>query len=471
MNTPVQNRRFIPLFFLIDCLTISAIFVTILYFRYQDWFIGFGIVEIIGFLINYQIKSYIFLLISWFLISQYLSFYKTTRFERYLDYIRKSIFQIILFAIVLFAISGVKNADLYSNRQSFYFVFILGSYVLSSRTTLFFINKWYRTKGLDSKKLIIIGYNQNIETLISLINDRKDLGINLITHLVTSNPTENQKLLNLSSLRKDFEQAKPNYIYICLNNGLDKDSINEIVSIAEGVYATIGYIPDNTMDSLQTLEVNYLDSFPILTYKKYPLDHSINQIIKRSFDLVFTLIVFVTLLWWLLPILSVAVYFSQGKPIFFAQKRNGLNGKEFDCLKFRTMRPDKSNDIKPTERDDPRVTKLGKILRKTSLDELPQFFNVLKGDMSIVGPRPHMVSENETYSEIIKRYSLRHYVKPGITGLAQVRGYRGAVDSDKDMEKRIRTDIYYVRNWSFLLDIYIIYKTVKLMIVGDENAI
>src|SRR5690606_16089232 len=141
------------------------------------------------------------------------------------------------------------------------------------------------------------------------------------------------------------------------------------------------------------------------------------------------------------------------------------------CLKFRTMREDKDNNKKPTERDDPRVTKLGRILRKTSLDELPQFFNVLKGDMSIVGPRPHMVSENESYSEIIKKYSLRHYVKPGITGLAQIRGYRGAIDSEKDMELRVRTDIYYVRNWSFLLDLLIIYKTVRLILVGDENAI
>src|SRR5690606_8412653 len=218
-------------------------------------------------------------------------------------------------------------------------------------------------------------------------------------------------------------------------------------------------------------EINYLDSFPILTYKKYPLDHSFNQIIKRLFDLFFTLMVFVFILSWLYPILALLVLIYQGRPIHFSQKRNGLNGKEFSCLKFRTMRDDKNNNRKPTERDDPRVTKLGRILRKTSLDELPQFINVLKGEMSIVGPRPHMVSENESYSDIIKRYSLRHYVKPGITGLAQTRGYRGVVESDKDMEMRIRTDIYYVRNWSFLLDLVIIFRTIKLMISGDENAI
>lgn len=458
------------LLLILDYLIISCLFFYFLFYRY-DYLYKEKNLSTLGDMINDQFKAYFLLLISWFLISQYLNFYKFTRFERYLDFIRKSFFQILLFAVVLFAISGVKNEDLFSNKQSAYFTAILGAYIVLSRSLFFVVNKWYRKKGLSYKNIVIVGNNHNVDSLIELINERKDFGLRLSTHFVINNRTGNQKLLNLNVFKDELEKVKPDYIYICLNNGLDKDSINEIVSIAEGVYATIGYIPDNIMDSLQTLEVNYLDSFPILTYKKYPLDHSINQIIKRTFDIVFTLFAFVTLLWWLLPILAVAVYFSQGAPILFAQKRNGLNGKEFNCLKFRTMRPHKLNDLKPTERNDPRVTKLGRILRKTSLDELPQFFNVLKGEMSIVGPRPHMVLENESYSEIINRYSLRHYVKPGITGLAQVRGYRGAVDSDKDMEMRIRADIYYVRNWSFLLDLLIIYKTVKLMIVGDENAI
>src|SRR5690606_12697256 len=155
---------------------------------------------------------YIFLLISWFLISQYLSYYKTTRFERYLDYIRKSIFQLILFAIVLFAISGVKNEDLFSNKQSLNFIIILIIYVFSSRTISFFTKKWYRAKGLDPKKLLIIGNNQNIETLISLINKRKDLGINLVAHLVKNNPTEHQKQFNIETLKKDLEKERPHYI-------------------------------------------------------------------------------------------------------------------------------------------------------------------------------------------------------------------------------------------------------------------
>jgi len=471
LNSSTQNNRFVFFLFLIDFLAITSLFVSILYFRYSDWFIGFNVFEITKFLINYQIKSYLFLLISWFLISQYLGFYKFIRFERYLDYFRKSAFQIILFAVVLFAISGVKNENLFSNKQSLYFVLILGLYIFPTRTVFFFVNKRNRVKGLNHKNIIIIGQNKSVDSLIDLIKERKDFGLCLTAHFVVNNPKENQKILNIESLKRDFEKETPDYLYLCLNSGLDNVTINEITNLAESLYISIGFIPDNVMDSMQSLEINYLDSFPILIHKKYPLDHTFNQFTKRVFDIVFAVLIFAVLLWWLLPILSIAVFFSQGRPIFYAQKRNGLNGKEFDCLKFRTMRPDKSNDKKPTERDDPRVTKLGKILRKTSLDELPQFFNVLKGDMSIVGPRPHMVSENESYAEIIKKYSLRHYVKPGITGLAQIRGYRGAIDSEKDMELRVRTDIYYVRNWSFLLDLLIIYKTVRLIVVGDENAI
>ena len=135
------------------------------------------------------------------------------------------------------------------------------------------------------------------------------------------------------------------------------------------------------------------------------------------------------------------------------------------------MRNDGTNSIKATVVNDNRITKIGKFLRKASLDELPQFFNVLNGDMSLVGPRPHMISQDIYYSEIIKKYNLRNYVKPGITGLAQVKGYRGAIDCDKDMEDRIRTDIFYVRNWSLLLDLQIIYQTVVLIFKGDKNAI
>ena len=285
-------------------------------------------------------------------ISHYLNFYKFTRFERYLDFIRKSIFQVLLFSVVLFAISGAKNEDLFSNKQSAYFTVILAIYIFITRSLLFVVNKWYRKKGLNDKNIVIVGNNLNVESLIELINKRKDFGLRLSAHFVSNKVTSEQKLLNLDTFKDELEKVNPDYIYICLNNGLEKDAINEVVSVAEGLYANIGYIPDNIMDSLQTLEVNYLDSFPILTYKKYPLDFSFNQIIKRSFDLILLCLHLLLCFGGCCQSLHWLCIFSRW-PHTFIQK-NGLNGKEFNCLKFRTMKPHKMNDLKPTERDDPK---------------------------------------------------------------------------------------------------------------------
>lgn len=467
MQKNKSSSRTSVLFIFADLFLLTVSFYVLLYIRY-----GFELnLENTKILIRAHYKANLLLIMFWLFCANYLKLYNTNRFNRLIVVIRKIFVHIFIFSIILFAISGLKKEDLFSLNLSIGFLLIIFVYLLSSRIIVHFIIKFYRKKGFNLKKVIIIGYNDNASNLVNLLITRKDLGLELKNIFVTKDPVENQILFESSVFEAYLSENKTDFAYICLGNGIEEENINRISEILEKKYVATGFIPSTSLEIQQSLDINYLDSFPIFTYKKYPLDNPANQFLKRAFDIVFTLIVFIFLLWWLLPLISLMVYISQGGPILFAQKRNGLNGKEFDCLKFRTMRPDKDNNKKPTERDDPRVTKLGKILRKTSLDELPQFINVLKGDMSIVGPRPHMVSENETYAEIIKRYSLRHYVKPGITGLAQVKGYRGAVDTDKDMEMRIRTDIYYVRNWSFLLDLLIIYKTGKLMISGDENAI
>lgn len=416
-------------------------------------------------------KSLVLVVLFWILVASQVKLYKRFRFSRFLEILRRIVFQVVIFAVVLFAISGGKKESLYTSKESFYFISILFIYLFFSRLIIVNFLKYYRKKGYNLRNAILLGFNDNSQGLKDLLAKKTEFGLKIKDIFVVKNPDEQQTLLDINSLNQYLQTNDIDFAYISLGNGMGEETVSKVTDILENKYIPIGFIPSSSLEIKQSLEINYLDSFPILTYKKYPLDNYVNQIIKRTFDLVFTFFVFIVLLWWLLPILSIMVYFFQGGPVLFAQKRNGLNGKEFDCLKFRTMRDDKNNSKKPTERNDPRVTKLGKILRKTSLDELPQFINVLKGEMSIVGPRPHMVSENESYSEIINRYALRHYVKPGITGLAQIRGFRGAVDSNKDMEMRIKTDIYYVRNWSFLLDLYVIFGTVKLMIVGDENAI
>ena len=192
--------------------------------------------------------------------------------------------------------------------------------------------------------------------------------------------------------------------------------------------------------------------------------------IKRIFDIVFSLIIIVGILLWLTPVLYVFIKLESKGPIFFKQKRNGLNYDEFYCYKFRSMNLNAIADLEQVSKNDPRITNVGKIIRKTSIDELPQFLNVLLGDMSVVGPRPHMVSHTEMYARRIDKFMVRHFIKPGITGLAQTKGFRGEVETDKDIIFRVKYDIFYLENWSLLLDIKIIYLTIYNAIKGEDKA-
>lgn len=215
---------------------------------------------------------------------------------------------------------------------------------------------------------------------------------------------------------------------------------------------------------------NMMGSVPYLSLREDPLSRTGNRILKRTFDIVFSLAFLCTLFPIILLIVTIITKLTMPGPIFFRQKRNGQNDKEFYCYKFRSMKVNAQADSLQATKDDPRKTRWGNIMRKTSIDELPQFINVLLGDMSVVGPRPHMLKHTEEYSKLINKYMVRHFVKPGITGWSQVTGYRGETKELKDMEGRIRGDIWYIEHWSFGLDLFIIYKTVANAIHGEKNA-
>jgi putative colanic acid biosynthesis UDP-glucose lipid carrier transferase len=191
---------------------------------------------------------------------------------------------------------------------------------------------------------------------------------------------------------------------------------------------------------------------------------------KRVFDLAFAGMVTLFILSWLIPLVGFLIKLESRGPIFFIQKRNGLNNRVFNCLKFRSMTPNDYADSLQATKEDPRVTRIGAFLRHTSLDEMPQFLNVIMGDMSIVGPRPHTLPMNESFKNQIVRYNARHKIKPGITGLAQVKGYRGEIENTFQIRSRVRLDAFYINNWTFLLDIEIMIKTVYELIFNRENA-
>ncbi|TGD82217.1 exopolysaccharide biosynthesis polyprenyl glycosylphosphotransferase [Hymenobacter wooponensis] len=191
---------------------------------------------------------------------------------------------------------------------------------------------------------------------------------------------------------------------------------------------------------------------------------------KRAFDFLFSLCVTVLFLSWFIPLIAIIIKLDSRGPIFFKQLRTGKHNKPFYCLKFRSMRLNADADHKQATKGDARITKFGAFMRKTNIDELPQFINVLRGEMSVVGPRPHMLKHTEDYSRLIDNFMVRHLVAPGITGWAQVTGYRGETKETEAMEKRVNTDIWYIKNWSFMLDLKIVLLTVKQTFKGNENA-
>jgi Undecaprenyl-phosphate glucose phosphotransferase len=228
--------------------------------------------------------------------------------------------------------------------------------------------------------------------------------------------------------------------------------------------------PDSFIPVVNTTDLTFHGAVPVSRLRSEPLDRKGNRLLKRSFDVVFSLLVIVCIFSWLFPILAILVKLSSKGPVFFKQVRLGERKKKFTCYKFRSMQMNEEADSKQATKDDPRITRVGAFLRKSNLDEMPQFFNVLLGQMSVVGPRPHPLKLNDQFRDIIDKYMVRHFVRPGITGWAQVNGFRGETRTPELMEKRVDLDVWYLENWSFLLDLKIVVKTVTNMFRKDEMA-
>ena len=418
-------------------------------------------------------KALILFFFTWFIFAKNISLYEMSKSVKFVDILKRLIYQTSFFSIVVFAISGFKTSDLYSPQLAIGYILTLFGLGLISRLFLFYYKQNLHLKGENISKIIVIDENDNTSKFVDVLDYRRDIGIHIFDQIKETDLKFSEGKIEIKGLdfRDYIERNEIEQVFISQKGEFSSEKIYVISNIAESNLIPVAYIPDSIYNGFTELKVEYIDTLPIFEIKRFPLDLKFNQIVKFIFDFIFALLVCVLILSWLFPIISLLILLDSRGSILFVQKRNGLNGKEFNCYKFRTMVNSKLNSIKATERNDPRVTRIGKFLRKTSLDELPQFLNVLKGDMSIVGPRPHMISQDHHYREIISKYNLRHYVKPGITGLSQVKGFRGAIDSDVDMENRIRTDIYYIRNWSYLLDVQIIYQTILLVLKGDDNAI
>lgn len=407
----------------------------------------------------------IYIFIAWVLLSLQTKFYAVYRYTKPGGILSLVILQMAVFSLVVFAFYGLWQ-DL-RLAPKFIFRYIVDVFIAISivKFGVFYLLKAYRSAlGGNWRSVVILGANEQTTQLEEFFGDNKEYGYNV---------------KRVFDLHKDDVSFEDMYTYI-LQNKIDEiycsvaqftnEELREISEFTDNNLKILKFIPDNREIFTKKLEYQYLGITPILSLRDIPIDKPLNQFIKRTFDIIMSLVVLIGLLSWLTPILAIMIRLDSKGPVFFKQKRNGLDYHEFYCYKFRSMRPNKRAHLNQVSRNDERITWIGKFLRKTSMDELPQFINVLKGDMSVVGPRPHMVSHTHMYAERIDKFMVRHFIKPGITGLAQVSGYRGEVETDDDIINRVKFDIYYVENWSLFLDIKIVLKTIVKAIGGDEKA-
>ncbi len=420
-----------------------------------------------AFIANDYLVLLIFSHIAWSVVSNSLDLYEPDRKTGGIKLLILILRQFVLYALLLIAFNGLIKTY-YSRLALIYGLSFLLIAVPSWRFGLLFWLKHERKKGRQLRNLLAIGYDTGLQDLLDYFQGHPEFGFRYLGYL--GEPSENTVPLGpIDSLSEICQKYQVQEFYAFVS-ALSKEEIQRLVEFAENHLIRLHFIPETKGMPFRKLAVEYYDYVPVLQVRPIPLDDPANRLLKRLFDLVFSLSVILFLLTWLMPILAAIIRINSKGPILFRQKRSGKGNQEFWCYKLRSMYIHQEDGVTQARKGDNRITPVGKWLRKTSLDELPQFFNVLIGNMSVVGPRPHAVAHTETYAPAINKYMLRHIIKPGITGLSQVMGYRGETDEEYLMRNRVRIDIFYLENWTFWLDLKLIFFTLTNGFKGEDRA-
>ncbi len=422
-------------------------------------------------LLNNKHLLYVFYSSSLWLLSSYvIKYYNVYRFSSVLNIISLIIKQFLVFTIIVYAFMGLfRSIDIQAFITLNYLTYSLIA-ISAMKLLSYYALKLFRyyLKG-NARNVIIIGYGENAKELEEIFNNNKDLGYSLLAVFSDAN---NENLEGTINDSYNFLQNNLVDEIYCAIDELNESQINEYIKYSNIHQYTLKFIPSEEKILNKRFNLDYYSYIPILSIQEVALNEDFNKLIKRFFDISFSLFIIIFILSWVSLILFFLIKIESKGPLFYKHIRNGINYKEFYCYKFRSLKT--VSEIKRTyvSQNDERMTRIGKFIRKTSIDELPQFINVLKGDMSVVGPRPHMISFTDDYSKIVDKYNfiIRHKVKPGITGLAQIKGFRGEIETDKDIINRVKYDIFYVENWSLLLDLKIVTQTFFNALRGEDKA-
>ncbi len=429
--------------------------------------------EKMGFrLINAYVLYWAISIVSWLLLSFFFRTYAEKRIMSFEAFTKRTA-QVYLLWIIFIMFYLFFSRELSISRLFIVSTIIsFGFGLLISRFIYLGIYKYFRNSDLIVKRVIILGYNDTSKKLakyfeedgintqlMGYIEDEKN--INELSHYpVLSDISDTLKVAKELNIQEIFSTISPE----------QNNDIYSLMHQSEKECIRFKIVPNFSLFITREVHIEYFGDIPILSLRSEPLDDVSNRIKKRGLDVMVSSLAIIFILSWMVPIVGFLVFLESGWPIFFKQLRTGKNKKNFYCWKFRSMKTNADANLKQATQDDARITRIGKFIRKTSLDEFPQFFNVLRGEMSLVGPRPHMVKHTSDYSKVVDEYMIRQFIKPGITGWAQINGFRGEITNPEQIKMRVNKDLWYLENWTLWLDIQILFLTVYHVFRGDKNA-
>lgn len=404
--------------------------------------------------------------LSWLCLILVFKPYKVSRVTSVYNVIGNYLGIIFLHVLLSFGFYVIQISHQYSRELLTIMYTVLITVLLGWKILFVWLLKGYRKKGFNYRSVVVV-HKKGIDSGVDLIMKRNpQYGYKLVKEFFAD--TNNQDTIN-DELIQYCENNRVDEIFYSIAS-LKYGKMIGLVRFAEENFIKFSLVGDFKGFMFRGFEIQNFGHVPLLKIISMPLDDVKNRIIKRSFDVVFALGVLIFIASWLFPLIALAIKIDSRGPVFFKQERTGRGNKAFWCLKFRTMKENAESDKLQATENDARITRLGAFLRKTSLDEFPQFLNVLVGDMSVVGPRPHMLKHTEDYTEDVDQFMIRHSIKPGVTGLAQAKGYRGEIKVQSDKTNRVKLDNFYVRNWSFYFDFVIIMQTLFCIIKKEHKV-
>lgn len=421
---------------------------------------------------DHYIFLFAFMNVAWMLLAILIKVYDVPRFsnlEKLLVKIVKAIFfHYLIIVVLIFSLKGFY----FSRGLLLYGYLFFTPLILIWRITIIYFLRVYRKLGYNYKKVIIVGGGSTGCQLFNYFNSELSSGYKF-EGFFDDHPEkclyQNLVMGNLNDVEQFINKNNVDEIY-CALPLTESSEIRKLMSLSDNNLVRFKIVLDFRGFLNKKVNLNFYYDTPVLSLRTEPLEKYFNRFLKRLFDVTFSLFVIIFLFPFLIPLVALAIKISSPGPVIFKQRRSGRNNKVFTCYKFRSMSTNAASDKIQAIKGDPRITRVGSFIRKSNIDEMPQFINVLLGQMSIVGPRPHMLNHTTEYAKLVDKFLVRHFVKPGITGWAQVNGFRGPTSDRKMMHKRVEFDVWYIENWSMLLDIKIILMTVFNMAKGEKHA-